>query len=345
MDYLFIDGNNLAHKAVHAYNVSTSSGEDSSMAYGFFDQLIHIRRSFRNYVPLVVWDGGHDKRDELSEAGVKKGLVKSAYKANREDSGVSSQIELVQKFLSYTNIPQFRRSGVEADDMIASFCERYGRDSTVVCFTCDKDYYQLISNNVSVVSRRKGEEDIWNYERFKEEYDIEPYQWVDIGALSGDKGDNIVGVYGVGPKKAIAYIKEYGSFDKVVDGIRKKLEPLRIEYPDLQSQEDVDKLLKIEVGRNNEKPYDCCFVGMPFSGVALALEEGKIKKCNKADLKVAMYKERIELAYELKGMYRDLPVPEVSFKDSFDEKAFFGMCRQMEFVKIPMQVSYLRDFP
>ena len=345
MDYLLIDGNNIAHKAKHAYNLETSEGVDVSIPYGVFDQLIHIRKAFMNYLPLVVWDGGHKLRDEQSAAGVKKGIIKQGYKENRDvASGIDNELSFVQQFLSYTNIPQFRRDGVEADDVIASYCKKLEKDSTVICFTCDHDYYQLISKNTSVVSRRKGEEDIWNHERFTETYGIEPWQWVEVGALSGDGGDNIFGVHSVGEKKALNYIKKHGTAIAAVEAVREDLDPLRAEYKDLASKEDVDKLLSI-VQTNKVQPYEGCHVDMPFSGVALAIEEKRIKKCNKTDVKLAMYKERVQLAHKLKGMYCDLDLPDIKFKDSFDEEKFFALCRKLQFVGIPTSVSYLKEFP
>ncbi|NIQ95353.1 MAG: flap endonuclease, partial [Desulfuromonadales bacterium] len=64
----------------------------------------------------------------------------------------------------------------------------------------DKDFQQLISERVSIFRpAHRGEEfDPITLERFREKYDLEPPQFVDVLALMGDKSDNVPGVYGIG---------------------------------------------------------------------------------------------------------------------------------------------------
>jgi 5'-3' exonuclease len=350
MDYILIDANNLACKAEHAYGTETTSGLDTALIYGFLDQLVSLRQDFKEFYPLVVWDAGHVNRDAVSRVGVERGLVKEAYKENRDSVDSfkpdSNQIKQLQEFISCTNIPQIRIKGREADDVIASYCEllKGPSDNTIACFTSDKDYYQIIDRNVSVIRRMQGDQTIWNLSKFRKEFEIEPPQWVDVGALEGDKGDNIFGVPGVGKKFALQYVQEYGTAIAAVDAMTNKLAALRAEFPDIDNLDDLEELRSKETATGSQV-YECVYMNMPFTGVALASERKQIKKCKKIEIKMAMYKERVKLAYELKEMDRQIPVPPLTALDRFNEKKLLDLCDLYEFNEVRERLDLFRELP
>ena len=352
MDILFIDGNNLACKAAFTYDTKTADDVDTSVVYGFLAQFVAFRKVFRSYHPVVVWDGGYVDRTAMSEEGVRQGIIKEAYKENRTEAKkqpefetMSEQLRMLQSLISSTNVPQVRLRGEEADDVIATYCRRHRGESHIICFTSDKDYFQLLHDNVCMISRRKGEEDIWTKDRFEGEYGISPPQWVDAGALSGDSSDNIFGVYGFGDKKAVDYVKKYGTVEDMLAEVGKRLEPLRAEYPDLQDDASLAELRGIEVGSKGQRPYDLVQNGDPYSGVALAAESGRVKKANKMDIRAALFARRIALAKRLKAMNTELAVPELVFRDKFDNDRFLAICDRLEFVEVPAHEEIFRNFP
>lgn len=329
---LLIDGNNLAWKAAYAYNLSTSSGVDTSAIAGFFLQLVSIFEK-RRPKTVVVWDGGHPERTCLAQAAVEKGLIVSGYKENRGEqkakmSGMSEQLAAIEELLSHTDLLQLRIPDREADDVIASYCEKFKNSHYVICFTCDKDYFQLLDDSVAVVSRLKGEETIHTKESFMEEYGIEPWQWVEVGALAGDSSDNIHGVPGCGEKTALDLIKKYSTAKMAVQVCQQRLAPLRASCPDVT---DPDELAEIRAMKGNA--FKECIPGMPFSGVALALARGEIKKVNRLELACAMHEERVKLARRLKQM-QIADVPELIFSPTFDHDAFVKSCAVYELNKV-----------
>ena len=101
-----------------------------------------------------------------------------------------------------------------------------GLESLII--TGDKDALQLVSENTYVVLNRKGmtDFDLYDLEKMQERYGLTPQEFIDLKGLMGDKSDNIPGIPGVGEKKGITLLKEYGSVEGVVahaDEIKGKL--------------------------------------------------------------------------------------------------------------------------
>lgn len=344
MQYVvFVDGMNLAWKAIHAYDLKTSSGDDTSAIYGFLSQFVSSMNG-KKIRSVVVWDGGYPDRTAIANEGIEKGIIKYGYKTNRgssEDrksdpklSTIEKQIRAIQEVLSYTDVKQVKIEGQEADDVIASYCDRVKGKANVICLTCDHDYYQLLDDDVCIMSRWKGVETILTRNHFVNEYGIEPYQWVEVGALCGDSSDCISGVPGCGESTALEYIKIYQTASDLVMAMQEKFAPLRLECPDLDSQNKVEELFDLGGFRGNNPNYEGVYVGMPFSGVALALAKKEIKNIKKIELKFAMYSERIKLARKLKMMNRNINVPNISWKPNFDINKFSDFCTRYEIKSI-----------
>ena len=334
--YLLIDAENLAHKAAHAYTTVTSDGRPTAVLFGFLDQFLSVRGTFPRLVPVVVWDGGAKHRDQLAVEGIAKGVIPDGYKANRKRDptdpfrvALDEQVPALRKLLSCTDVPQVLKEGYEADDVVASYANMLAPESeTIVCFTSDHDYYQLVNDKVFVVSRNQGQQTIVGVDSFRATYGIEPRQWIDVGALAGDGGDNIHGVPGCGEMTALELVKKHGSWKDVISNCCSIFGPLRLTHPDLQDPAAVVKLSSL--GNKNRNPYAGCYAGMPYTGVALALEEKKIKKCRRMELLLAMYQERIALAYKLKSMVTDLQLPKPVYFSRFDMVAFSAACDRYE---------------
>ncbi len=106
------------------------------------------------------------------------------------------------------------------------------RGFTTYMMTPDKDYAQLVSDNVFMLkpSRSGNESILWGVDDVKEEWNVQrPEQVIDVLALMGDSADNIPGAPGVGPKTAMKLISEYGSIEELfknTDKLKGKLKEI-----------------------------------------------------------------------------------------------------------------------
>tara|TARA_A100001015_G_scaffold92350_1_gene102811 strand:- start:626 stop:1471 length:846 start_codon:yes stop_codon:yes gene_type:complete len=107
--------------------------------------------------------------------------------------------------------PVLRYKGVEADDIAAhlvKYKNKYDLEY-IWLISSDRDWDLLIQENVgrfSYVTRKEVRVDNW-----KEHYDIDPEMYISMKCLTGDKGDNVAGIPGIGPKRAVQLIEQYGT--------------------------------------------------------------------------------------------------------------------------------------
>ncbi len=147
------------------------------------------------------------------------------YKANREEmpEDLRKAIPWVRKIIEAYNIPILEKEGFEADDVIGTLAKKAEQEGyTTYMMTPDKDYAQLVSDNILMYKPGRGgnEVEIWGTNEVKENFEIEtPDQVIDILGLMGDTADNIPGCPGIGPKTAMKLIGKYGSIDNLYANI------------------------------------------------------------------------------------------------------------------------------
>ena len=141
-----------------------------------------------------------------------------AYKAQREKTpeDITKAVPIIKELLEAYHIPVLQVDGFEADDVIGTLAKK--ADSIGVetyMLTPDKDYGQLVTENVKIFRPRHG----GGYETLgpkevMEKYDIPSTEAViDLLALMGDSADNFPGCPGVGEKTAVKLINEFGSIE------------------------------------------------------------------------------------------------------------------------------------
>lgn len=212
---LVIDGSNFFWRSFHGgVNQQLNySGRPTWAIHGTIMSMASVIREFSPSHVLIVFDWGHsDYRTNLYQG----------YKANRpsglDDDTAKNQMSQLRDILNMFKLPVFREHGVEADDVAAKVCDLFSNEISILLVTGDKDWRQLISKNVSVVHPSLGEkeQDIWNFTRAFEHYGIQPNRLHEVWALSGDKTDNIPGLRGVGEKRALKLIQNYGSLESLL---------------------------------------------------------------------------------------------------------------------------------
>ena len=114
--------------------------------------------------------------------------------------------------------------GYEADDVIASLAEVAKVQDPpieVMVVTGDRDAYQLVDEQVRIMTTSRGITDTKVYDRqgVIDRYGIPPELVPDFIGLKGDTSDNIPGVPGIGDKTAADLLQRFGSLEDVLDSI------------------------------------------------------------------------------------------------------------------------------
>lgn len=228
--YFFIDGSNLCYRVFWTHKTLSHNNSSVGLLFGFFKNLIGLKKQFPDYIFTVVWDSKSIRRNKESQEGVEKGILSYSYKSARKEKSeetnetfkdMFSQMDRLKESLSLMNINQVASYGVEADDIIHSYCKKI-TDSEILILTSDKDYYQLLSDKVSIYDPIKKY--TLTKTAFTQEFGIEPQQWVEVGGICGDKGDSIQGADGWGDITALKYIKQYGTLENVLKAVEEKQE-------------------------------------------------------------------------------------------------------------------------
>ncbi|MCE2489946.1 MAG: DNA polymerase I [Anaerolineae bacterium] len=227
--FVIIDGHALAYRQYFALPVQafrTRAGEPTNATYGFTRTLLDILQQERPDYLAVSFDRGLSGREELY----------GDYKGTREKmpDDLRSQIERIEEVVQAFNIPVLAREGYEADDVIGTVVSQVAGDELDVrIITGDRDILQLLSERVSVqLPGRRGQKDvIWDLQAFRDHYELEPWQLVELKGLMGDSSDNIPGVKGIGEKSGTTLLKQfksiagvYENLDEVRGAMRKRLE-------------------------------------------------------------------------------------------------------------------------
>ena len=217
MKKLFLlDGMALMYRAHFALSKNprfTSSGMNTSAVMGFTNTLLDVIKKERPTHMAVVFD---------TDAPTERHTDFAAYKAHRQamPEDLSAAMPYVIKLILGFNIPVITSDGYEADDIIGTLAKKAEKKGyQVYCMTPDKDFAQLVSDNIFIYkpSRMGSDIEIMGVKEVKAKWEIdEVCQVIDILGLWGDAVDNIPGIPGVGEKTAKTLIRQYGSMENII---------------------------------------------------------------------------------------------------------------------------------
>ncbi len=215
MNKLFLlDAYALIYRAYYAFIKNpriNSKGMNTSAIMGFVNTLNEILTKEQPTHIGVAFDHGKTFRDEAFPS----------YKAQREETpeDIRASVPIIKQIIKAMHIPVLQVDGFEADDVIGTLATKAGKAGiTTYMLTPDKDYGQLVSDNVFMFRPRHG----GGYETMGPsevcgKYDLSSTsQVIDLLALMGDSADNFPGCPGVGPKTAAKLIAEFGSIDNML---------------------------------------------------------------------------------------------------------------------------------
>ena len=231
MKLLLIDGHYYVYRSFFAIReLSNSRGEPTNAIYGFIKTVRKMVKDLSPDLAAVVWDMGLPKRRTEMQPGYKQQRVEMP-------DLMKPQLRCIQdEIVPLLGFPGVGLEDTEADDLMASYtCAARRRGDEVVLATNDKDLFQLVDEKVKVYSTNKtdlaapkDQYALLGAEAVRRKWNVEPDQIGDVLALIGDSVDNIPGVSGLGPKNAAGLIQEFGTVEKLLEGIdRVKKDGLR----------------------------------------------------------------------------------------------------------------------
>lgn len=206
---LIIDANNLSYRWLQRPNYA-------NFAPDFIRTIQSLSKSYEAARTIVCFDFGKSYyRMDMHEE----------YKGTRKKPQDEDEIKKYEEFFAVLNdLPEqldeevLKFRGVEADDVLAwitqNVSDRY--DHTWVV-SSDRDLYQLVDDNVSIFNIF-GRREV-TVESLREDFDVSPSEYMLSRIIEGDKSDNILGIEGIGPKRAQTLAREYKTLDSLLEAL------------------------------------------------------------------------------------------------------------------------------
>lgn len=202
---LIVDGNNMAHRCRHTFNLS-NNGEDVSVLYGFLKVLSSTIRRFEGVKSVIVcWDGGIPKyrRDLIPDYKVRVRDEDGTYEEFKD------QMNQLVAILPMFGVHSLRMPGVEADDLMHHAARLIGGDMLKIIVSSDRDLLQCVRYDTHVF--QPSGELIVCMENFQSVTGVRLDDYLIYRCLVGDDSDNVKGCKGIGEKYAKTLIDTYGA--------------------------------------------------------------------------------------------------------------------------------------
>ena len=294
---LCVDGNSLLNRAFYGVKpLTTRDGKNTNATFGFIKMLSNHLESVKPDYAAIAFDlkkptFRHEKCD--------------FYKANRKGmpGELAEQLDDSKKAAQLLGFHMITKEGFEADDILGTLSE-YGKQGIqVYILTGDRDSYQLVNENVTVLYLSTKETTPIDEKAVDEKYGVKPVSLIEVKALMGDSSDNIPGVKGIGEKTAIDLIKRYETVENL--------------YNNLENA-DISKGVKAKLSEDKEMAFVSRFLAEIVKNVPLdtSLDELEYNGTDKAgllDLCESLELESIIKSMGLRDMQMELCTEEICF--------------------------------
>ena len=301
---LILDGHSMAFRAFYALpveNFATSAGQPTNAIYGFASMLINLIRDEKPTHIATAFDVSRKtfRSEKFPE-----------YKANRAATPEEfrSQVSYINELLDAFAIPHFELEGYEADDVIATFVKHFSDDAEIYICSGDRDSFQLVSDQVTVLYPKKGVTELARMtpSAVLEKYGLTPKQYPDFAALRGDPSDNLPSIPGVGEKTATKWIQEFGSLSEIiakVDTVPGKAgEALRAALPSVITNRELTQL-------RSDLPLSPDLADLSWSGVEISKVNQFFEK-----LEIKALKARVA-PFAKDGQVKEITAKKVSVRE------------------------------
>ena len=220
--FLLIHGNALAYKSYYSLaSIPFELGKRESPTSLFAKIILKILKDYKPTYCAVVFD-------EASPAKIKKSTFTLSTSRPAMSISLLKEIASFKKILKALNVPVVQKKGYKASDIIGKLAQSCSkRNLEIVIISSNKDVLQLISENperngisngvnIKVINPFQDYK-VYDSNNIEQEFGIKPEQIPDFLALTGEKETNIPGIEGIGEKKAIELLKEYGSVENIIE--------------------------------------------------------------------------------------------------------------------------------
>ena len=253
---VIIDANNLSYRWLQRPNYG-SFGAD------FIRTIQSLSKSYEAARTIVCFDFGKSYyRMDMHEE----------YKGTRKKPQDEEEIKKYEEFFAVLNdLPEqldeevLKFRGVEADDILAWITQYVSDkyDHTWI-ISSDRDLYQLVDENISIFNIF-GRREV-TIQSLRDDFDVSPSEYMLSRIIEGDKSDNILGIDGIGPKRAQTLAREYKTLDALLEalpikGRSKYIQNLNAGHDTLVRNEKLINLKKycedaISAGKYGEEPLE-----------------------------------------------------------------------------------------
>lgn len=244
---LLIDGNNLAYRWLQRKNYNSFQDD-------YLRTIESLSKSYNAERTIVCFDFGKSYyRMELLDT----------YKGNRTKPQEEEEQKHYEEFFACLNdIPNMlpyqtlKFRGLEADDIITFLTQNISPNfEHTWIVTSDRDMFQLLSDKISIFNIFSKKEIDIAY--FLETYNLKPEEYLFSRILEGDKSDNILGVEGIGPKRAQQLAKEYKTLDNLISSLPLKGKSKYICNLNASKEKLLINEQLISLKKYNQKVIDC----------------------------------------------------------------------------------------
>lgn len=262
---VIVDGNSLLFRAYYATSFTGTimrrkDGFPTNAIFGFSNMMNKIISTLKDGDLLFVSFDTGKKTFRHKEM--------ETYKAQRKpiDEDLKLQLPVARDLLKAMGVFYYELEGYEGDDL-AGTVAKIGSNANleVDVYTSDKDYLQLINDNISIYMITKGikETKIMNKESLFNEMGLTPDQIRDYKGLMGDPSDNIKGIPGVGEKTAIKLLQQYSSLEGIIEAMKNEKSKLAQKIIDNQ---DLGKFCKHIATIDTDVPLPFTLEDLEYSG-------------------------------------------------------------------------------
>ncbi len=271
---IIIDGNSLFFRAFYALYqpdptkvMRNQDGIPTNAVFAFSNMISYLIDQ------LKKGDGIFVAFDKGSKTFRHKALPE--YKANRPETpkDLITQLPIARELLEALNINYYECDSYEADDIAGNMAKQAETQGyKVQIYTSDKDYLQLINENITIELIKKNikETKEMNPKTFKDEWGFEPKYIIDYKGLRGDDSDNLKGIPKVGDITAKQLISQYGDFDNILKHLDELKPAIAQSFRENENQGRLSKSLA-EIKTDFDMPLtpsDTVYTGYDFEKIS-----------------------------------------------------------------------------
>lgn len=259
---LIVDGSNLLFQMFYGFpsKIYNKSGETIHATIGFVSALLKVIKEYDIGHAVVVFD---------TEGELSRTKIDESYKANRDvdyDSLPSDEVpfneeDKIFRALKKMEVNYILAKDMEADDLISLITHKLSKDNEIIIMSHDSDFFQLISDKVSVLRYRGKSSVHYTKEYFSLKFGFDSSKYLFYKALRGDSADNICGLKGIGDKRAACLVNSFNDYDGILSNIL-CVKPQCIRDTLANGREQFEKNLSLI---NLTKTEDCIYDISDFS--------------------------------------------------------------------------------